>query len=353
MAWDTLTAAMVAADAPVTTTVGNAIRNRLDFLNPTGTAIGTDLVNQLSILAAAVGQAELKTATETEATAPAAGSPVEQDVVTNAEFAFAVRGRTTNALASINYGWGNQSTAASASTAFIGFSEVLRTNQAFSVETIVRYVAASRPWGFGSIPDIGHSVFVRRLRATNEIRKIWACGDVPWNRTRYDLAALDKNHPGRMMAQPVPLGWAIEDLPPGEEIVMVDARSLSEYSVPIETLWDRVKAKHIKDLDEHLKNGISPEYLESLNAAPIPTKGITTELLVRATLFEIEHKWREITANGGLIEIVQGLMASDKNLSDDTSHRDHKHLPDLRRSDGRGLFKAVGSQQPLIKVITT
>ncbi len=400
MAYTQLTAAQVDADSPLNETLFQQIKDNLDaFLTSGGLIlagsyvansiavgdIGTSAVGQDEIAASAVGQGELKSTSElltnTSATPVSAG-------FANSQYSFNIKGAVDGGG---THTWvvGNGGTSNSTETLYYYMSAASGTN---THSYRIQYIQASPPYDFGGIPW-GHSPWVVLIRNKSDgtVLHGWKAGD-PWYYSRYrkhlckgSLAGLlgfecrvggithqmpAFQHPFTMARLAPDL--AVGELPAGYELVMLDMRHLDEeidylpaaerlagldaYTadlaarkmplVEIEAEARRIKADAAAEAVRSVKARRWIEQHSSVAKAAVYLRAAAGRIR-RWELEEIEYS----IGTSLLGRAHAGTLAelnSARSVSDDKTHKDHKHLPQIP-----GLFiPDMDGTPPLVRVLS-
>lgn len=201
-----------------------------------GTTINANLVDQAAIAPAAVGRAELKTATEAISLVVNAGGPVNFVFVLATGFGFipqwTVNAITPTAPWRINMGELFVSGLSPGPFTVVGAVQPGLINFTTMTMSMV-YVLASPPYNLGDLENWGHFAYVGR-DANGQVMNTWLSCEPPWARVYKDLP---KNHPARWSLMPHPWMMYPVDGPDGQrrpdDVKLVDLRKLRDERISI------------------------------------------------------------------------------------------------------------------------
>lgn len=261
------TTAQLDADSPWNETTATLIKTTFDHLLNYGTnVLNADLVSQSSAAASCIGQGETKTALEEVTQSAASATWYLKTFATATTWSFRVQVKQSGATTLSC----RRHEADSGITSYANSVAVLVAVGTPTISAQVRYFQASPPYSLGRIPDWGLFAWAIRNASTGEIKSSQMASDAPWGHAAR-LKGIPKDHPGAVALRPHPFFAILDGLKsdekrmvdevlPGEEIVLFDLRHLSEL-VEVDQL--AIEEQQLRALrDQWLAMGIEAEVLD-------------------------------------------------------------------------------------------
>lgn len=214
MTWTAISASRQAADAVIDETLVQDTIANIEHVTSDGVDINTDLVSQDSIAASAVGQGELKGATETQST-----TTTGLVTFSNGIYGFGCGHYASDANA-YTWQWGSNASPGGSLTHSVLVTYTAAANTKYFR---IQYIQASPPYPFAGRSDWGLWA-LRLVSRDGSIVRQYLAADPPWAhlwKHRYR-----KGDPRAMSEHPHPFG----ELEPGQRVELVDLGHLEELS---------------------------------------------------------------------------------------------------------------------------
>lgn len=345
------TTAQLDADSPWNETTATLIKTTFDhILDYAANYINDDLVDQGAILAASVGQGELKTGTDEQSTSASGAGSWVLLTFTATEYAFraSVKSSGTNTT---SY---RHMEAVAATTSYRQVISIMWTGGAATGYAKLRTISASPPHKLDGIDEWPYFLFLLRHRTSGVVIRASLCSDPPHYYEAQERG-LPKNHLAGWLMRPHPFdvvtdeeyaigGGTRDDF----EVVLIDLRE--KGMVPAIADRRSIVLDNLRTIrPELVKKGMNEAYLLKVEAeceAEIQSRPATSKDLVAGSALELSFLHGRMQGEWNL-ETAAKLPETIDATRDVAATEDGKFLGTVP-----GLFtKGMDGSPPMVRVV--